>query len=63
MAEHENCVGESDDWFTPKKYFDAIGLEFDLVSRPQTTGCSARGGVASSLSTRLTVRATNTSPG
>jgi hypothetical protein len=30
MAEHENCTGESDDWFTPKKYFDAINLEFDL---------------------------------
>ena len=30
MAEHENAVGESDDWFTPQKYFDAIGLVFDL---------------------------------
>ncbi len=30
MAEHENSVGESDDWFTPRKYFDAIGLTFDL---------------------------------
>ena len=30
MAEHENSVGESDDWFTPKKYFDAIGLTYDL---------------------------------
>ena len=30
MAEHENSVGESDDWHTPKKYFDAIGLTYDL---------------------------------
>jgi DNA N-6-adenine-methyltransferase (Dam) len=30
MAEHENCIGESDEWFTPKKYFDAIGLKYDL---------------------------------
>jgi hypothetical protein len=30
MAEHENAVGESNDWFTPKKYFDAFGLTFDL---------------------------------
>lgn len=30
MAEHENAVGESDDWFTPKKYFDAIRLTYDL---------------------------------
>jgi hypothetical protein len=30
MAEHENCTGASDDWVTPKKYFDAINLEFNL---------------------------------
>jgi hypothetical protein len=30
MAEHENCIGESDDWYTPKKYFDAIGLTYDF---------------------------------
>ena len=30
MAEFENSVGESDDWHTPKKYFDAIGLTYDL---------------------------------
>jgi DNA N-6-adenine-methyltransferase (Dam) len=35
VAEHENCIGESDEWFTPKKYFDAFGLEFDLdVAHP-----------------------------
>jgi DNA N-6-adenine-methyltransferase (Dam) len=27
---HENSIGKSGDWFTPKEYFDAIGLEFDL---------------------------------
>ena len=30
MAEHENAVGKSNDWYTPKKYFDALGLTFDL---------------------------------
>ena len=30
MAEHENSVGQSDDWFTPREYFDALGLVFDL---------------------------------
>jgi hypothetical protein len=30
MAEHENSVGQSDDWHTPKSIFDALGLRFDL---------------------------------
>jgi phage N-6-adenine-methyltransferase len=30
MSEHEKCVGESDEWYTPKSIFDAIGLTFDL---------------------------------
>lgn len=30
MAEHEPCVGLSDDWYTPREYFDAIGLIYDL---------------------------------
>lgn len=30
MAEHENCIGESDDWYTPPAIFDALGLTFDL---------------------------------
>lgn len=30
MAEHENCIGESDEWYTPKSIFDAIGETFDL---------------------------------
>lgn len=30
MAEHENCIGESDDWYTPPSIFDALGLTFDL---------------------------------
>lgn len=28
--EHENCIGASDDWYTPKEIFDAIGCKFDL---------------------------------
>jgi hypothetical protein len=30
MAEHEPCVGASDEWFTPPHIFDALNLEFDL---------------------------------
>jgi len=30
MAEHEPCVGGSDDWYTPPDIFDALGLTFDL---------------------------------
>ncbi len=30
MAEHEPCVGASDDWYTPPFIFDALGLVFDL---------------------------------
>lgn len=30
MAEHENCIGESDDWYTPPSIFEALGLTFDL---------------------------------
>ncbi len=30
MAEHENSIGESDEWFTPPSIFDALGLRFDL---------------------------------
>lgn len=30
MSEWEPCVGESDDWFTPKYIFDALGVTFEL---------------------------------
>jgi hypothetical protein len=30
MAEHENSIGATSDWFTPQPIFDAIRLEFDL---------------------------------
>jgi len=30
MAEHENSVGESDEWYTPRSIFDRLELEFDL---------------------------------
>lgn len=30
MAEHENCIGESDEWYTPPEIFAAIGETFDL---------------------------------
>ena len=30
MAEHEPCIGATDDWYTPPDIFDALGLMFDL---------------------------------
>lgn len=30
MAEHEPCVGASDEWYTPPAIFDALKLQFDL---------------------------------
>ena len=30
MAEHERCIGESDEWYTPKEMLDSIGEIFDL---------------------------------
>ena len=30
MAEHENCMGESDEWYTPFDMLAALGETFDL---------------------------------
>ena len=30
MALHEQCTGASDDWFTPRYIFTALGCEFDM---------------------------------
>lgn len=30
MAEWENCIGESDEWYTPPEIFKALNLVFDL---------------------------------
>lgn len=30
MAEHEPCIGATDDWYTPPEIFSALGLQFDL---------------------------------
>lgn len=30
MAEHEPCIGQSDDWYTPREIFDALAVTFDL---------------------------------
>ena len=30
MAEHEPCIGKSDDWYTPPEIFAALRLTFDL---------------------------------
>lgn len=35
MALHEQCVGKSDEWYTPPHVFQALGCEFDMdVSSP-----------------------------
>lgn len=30
MAEHENTIGETDEWYTPQDIFIALDVEFDL---------------------------------
>ncbi|MCS7522264.1 phage N-6-adenine-methyltransferase [Pseudomonas aeruginosa] len=30
MAEHEPCIGRSDDWYTPRDMLEALGESFDL---------------------------------
>jgi hypothetical protein len=30
MAEHENSIGETDNWYTPPEIFEALDLMFDL---------------------------------
>ena len=30
MAEHENSIGETDEWYTPKDLLDSIGEKYDL---------------------------------
>lgn len=35
MSVHDSCVGATDEWYTPRYVFDALGCEFDLdVSSP-----------------------------
>ena len=30
MALHEQCVGATDEWYTPAHVFEALGCQFDL---------------------------------
>lgn len=30
MAEHEPCIGATDEWYTPHEIFSALKIEFDL---------------------------------
>lgn len=30
MSAHEQCVGATDEWYTPKYVFDAMGVTFDV---------------------------------
>jgi hypothetical protein len=30
MALHEQCVGKTDEWYTPQHVFDALGCRFDM---------------------------------
>lgn len=35
MALHEQCVGATDEWYTPRHVFEAMGVRFDLdVAHP-----------------------------
>lgn len=44
MAAHEQSVGRSDEWYTPKYVFDALGETFDLdVSHPGLTALTRAG--------------------
>jgi hypothetical protein len=29
MALHEQCIGATDEWYTPPRVFDALGVRFD----------------------------------
>lgn len=46
MAEHEPCIGQSDDWYTPPEIFTALALTFDLDPCPPPAKCV---GAASAL--------------
>ena len=38
MALHEQSVGSTDEWYTPLRVFDAMGVRFDLdVAHPEET--------------------------
>ena len=40
MALHEQCVGASNEWYTPQRVFDALGCVFDLdVAHPGDERC------------------------
>jgi hypothetical protein len=30
MAEFENCIGETDEWYTPPELLEALGCSYDL---------------------------------
>jgi hypothetical protein len=34
MALHEQCVGATDEWYTPRYIFDALGCHFDMDVAP-----------------------------
>lgn len=38
MAEHEPCIGQSDDWYTPPEMLAALGEHFDLDPCSPGTG-------------------------
>ena len=46
MALHEQCVGATDEWYTPPHVFDALGCTFDLdvahPGRPRAAWVPAR---------------------
>jgi hypothetical protein len=38
VSEHEPSVGQSDEWYTPREFFDALGVTFDLDPCSPGTG-------------------------
>lgn len=43
MALHEQCVGATDEWYTPRHVFEALGVTFDLdVAEPRYGSWPAR---------------------
>ncbi len=49
MAVHEQCLGASDEWYTPRYVFDAMGVLFDLDVSSPAVPCPADAFCASGI--------------
>lgn len=41
MSVHEQCIGASDEWYTPAYVFEALNVRFDLDVSAPNVGCPA----------------------